>query len=148
MGANETFQPCDCFAKLPIANGKFPVVLYAHGAFCWRTTSLHQQTHWASRGFVVVAADHPGLQMYDWLNVLNLKTLPYSNQEGDLRGMLSAITDIASSAPSLASLAGHLDMERVAVTGWSAGTSGIAHVGDVADVMIAMAGVPPRGGPR
>jgi len=34
------------------------------------------------------------------------------------------------------------------VTGWSAGTEGIAYVGDVADVMIAMAGLASSGGTR
>merc|ERR1711972_498206 len=89
--ANVTYQSCDCFAELPIAAGVFPVILYIHGTAAFRTESLHQQTHWASRGFVVVAADHPGIQLYDIFGIADAHIPPKVDQEGDARGILAAL---------------------------------------------------------
>ena len=65
--ADNPWQDCDCVRDLPLddAHGPYPVVLFVHGTASFRHQSLHQMTHWASRGFVVVAADHPGLKLGD-----------------------------------------------------------------------------------
>lgn len=146
--ANVTRQPCDCYRDLPIADGPFPVVLMIHGFAAFRTASLHQQTHWASRGFVVVAADHPGIQLLDLLGVTDGHVLPKRNQEGDARAILAALSRLPASAPSLGRLAGHLDLGRLAVVGHSAGGFACDQLGDVADVLIPMSGFSPRPGPR
>ena len=59
--ADNPWQTCDCARDLELdaARGPYPVVLFVHGTASFRHQSLHQVTHWASRGFVVVAADHP-----------------------------------------------------------------------------------------
>ncbi len=118
--ADNPVQPCDCVRDLPLdgARGKYPVVLFVHGTASFRHQSLHFVTHWASRGFVVVAADHPGLKLGDLLAMACGGTSPPQNLSGDLDALIAAI-----GAPSgdLAFLAGHIDTTRVAVSGHSAG---------------------------
>jgi predicted dienelactone hydrolase len=53
MHYNQTFQAL----KMDISHGPFPVIVFVHGTAGWRTQSLNLQSHWASRGFVVVAAE-------------------------------------------------------------------------------------------
>uniref|UniRef100_A0A7S4LQ75 1-alkyl-2-acetylglycerophosphocholine esterase n=1 Tax=Oxyrrhis marina TaxID=2969 RepID=A0A7S4LQ75_OXYMA len=140
--SNVTYQACGCYRDLPVADGVFPVVVYIHGTAAFRTESLHQQTHWASRGFVVVAADHPGIQLYDLLNVVNLVIPPKTDQAGDARGVLKGLATPGGIA-GFKSLEGHMDMERVGITGHSAGGMACRDLGDVADVLIPMAGYAP-----
>ncbi|HET8707593.1 MAG TPA: hypothetical protein VFM46_14905, partial [Pseudomonadales bacterium] len=67
-------QACDCYASLPLdtQNGPYPVILLLHGSGSFRTASLSLAVHWASRGFVVMAADYPALQLKDFkTNPLN-----------------------------------------------------------------------------
>lgn len=140
--ANVTYQTCDCFEDLPVAVGSFPVVLYIHGTAAFRTESLHQQIHWASRGFVVVAADHPGIQLYDMLGIVDGLIPPKTNQSGDARGILTALQ--TSPPDSFEVISRHLDWTRVAVVGHSAGGFATDTLGDVADVLIPMAGFAPK----
>ena len=50
--------------QAPAETGSPPVV-FVHGTAGFRSQSLEIVTHWASRGFVVIAADHPGLYLGD-----------------------------------------------------------------------------------
>lgn len=143
---NETQQHCDCFYDLPIADGVFPVVVMIHGTAAFRTASMHQQTHWASRGFVVAAADHPGIQLYDLLNVVNAKLPPRTDQAGDARGMLIALEN--GNATGFDMLNGHMDFTKVGMVGHSAGGMALKDLGDVADVLIPMSGYAPNTGSR
>jgi dienelactone hydrolase len=145
--ANVTSQKCDCFRTLPVADGSFPVVLMVHGTAAFRTASLHQQTQWASRGFVVIAADHPGIQLKDLLGIVDFIPPPKRNQEGDVRGMLKAFADI-SALPDFSALQGHLDMSRVGIAGHSIGGMALKRMGDIADVLIPMSGGVPEAGAR
>ena len=63
------WQACSCYRDLPIdeGHGPYPVLVFVHGTAGFRTQSLSQLTHLASRGFVVLAADHPGLMLADIL---------------------------------------------------------------------------------
>jgi len=144
--ANITYQPCDCFDDLPVANGTFPVVVYVHGTAAFRTASLQQQTHWASRGFVVVAADHPGIQLFDLLGLVDGRLPPKVDQQSDVRGILTAMQKNLSQ--ELATLSGHLDWQKIAILGHSAGGFAADELGDVADVLISMAGFAPKLGKR
>ena len=47
--------------------GRGTPVVFVHGTASFRTQSLTQMTHWASRGFVVLAADHPKIRLKDLL---------------------------------------------------------------------------------
>lgn len=54
---------CECARDLPVddSHGPYPVVVFLHGAASFRAQSTFLMTHWASRGFVVVAPDLPGI---------------------------------------------------------------------------------------
>ena len=62
--------PCDCYRELPpdAEKGPFPVVVYVHGQASFRASAASQLAHWASRGFIAIAADHPGLVLRDTLS--------------------------------------------------------------------------------
>jgi fermentation-respiration switch protein FrsA (DUF1100 family) len=131
-------QVCDCKRGLPLdaEAGPYPVLVFVHGTAGFRTTNLENTVHWASRGFVVVAADHPGIQLKDMLGGFGLGG-GGSNQAGDARRMLEAL---ATPSGDLAFLAGHLDLTRVGAMGHSAGAQAVSGLGNVADVIIPYAG--------
>lgn len=125
--ADNPVQECDCVRELPLddAHGPYPVVVFIHGTAGFRHQSVHQATHWASRGFVVIAADHPGLMLGDLLaqfcpdDPSGAQNLP-----GDLDAMIGAL---AAPSGDLAFLAGKVAMDRLAVIGHSAGGSAAAN---------------------
>lgn len=123
--ADNPWQACDCTRDLPLdtAHGPYPVVLFVHGTASFRHQSLHITTHWASRGFVVVAADHPGLELHDMLAQACGGSPPAQDLSGNLDALIGAL---AAPAGDLAFLAGHVDATRIAVTGHSAGGSAAA----------------------
>ncbi|HEY5950153.1 MAG TPA: hypothetical protein VIV40_31875 [Kofleriaceae bacterium] len=123
--ADNPWQTCDCVRDLPLddKHGPYPVVVFVHGTASFRHQSLHQTTHWASRGFVVVAADHPGLQLGDMLAMACGGSAPAQNLSGDIDAVIAAL---GQPAGDLAFLGGHIDMTRVAITGHSAGASAAA----------------------
>lgn len=119
--ADNPWQACDCVRDLPLDSdhGPYPVVVFVHGTASFRHQSLSQVTHWASRGFVVIAADHPGLLLGDFLAML-CPDDPSGEQDlsGDVDALLAAL---ATPTGELAFLAGHVDVDRVGVAGHSAG---------------------------
>ena len=54
--------PCNCSSDIPadIDDGPYPLLVFIHGTGGFRYNSLMNMVHLASRGFVVIAADHPG----------------------------------------------------------------------------------------
>ncbi len=124
--ADNPWQDCDCFRDLPLdaAHGPFPVVVFVHGTAAFRHQSVSQTRHWASRGFVVIAADHPGLMLGDFL-AMACPDDPSGARDlsADIDAMLAAVT-----APTgdLGFLAGKLATDRVGIVGHSAGGSAAA----------------------
>ncbi|MBA3500169.1 MAG: alpha/beta fold hydrolase [Myxococcota bacterium] len=61
--AENAWLACDCYRDLPVdeRHGPYPIVFFLHGAASFRAQSAFLATHWASRGFVVVAPDLPGV---------------------------------------------------------------------------------------
>jgi len=115
------WQACDCVRELPLDDerGPYPVVVFVHGTAAFRHQSVTHAVHWASRGFVVVAADHPGLMLGDFLAQLCPgDSSGAQDLGGDLDAMLAAL---ASPAGDLSFLAGRIDTTRVGVAGHSAG---------------------------
>ena len=99
-------------------------MLFVHGTAAFRHQSLPIVTHWASRGFVVVAADHPGLDLGDFLAMACQQPQAGSQDlSGDLDAMIAAL---AAPAGDLGFLAGHVDAGRIAVAGHSAGAGAAA----------------------
>jgi hypothetical protein len=135
--ADNPLQDCDCHRDLPLdeAHGPYPVVLFIHGTAAFRTQSLTQMTHWASRGFVVISADHPKIQLKDALT--NLLGTGMADQVGDAKKILASVA--ALDGGPLAFLSGHLDATRLAVSGHSAGGGAAASFAAQAQVIIPMA---------
>jgi hypothetical protein len=128
------------FRDLPIdeEHGPYPVVLFVHGTASFRIASGSTMTQWASRGFVVVAADYPGMFLADMLGPTLDCLLPTTGPQdvpGDINTQMQAL-----SAPSgsLGFLAGHVDMTRVGLSGHSQGACITATLSTLANVRIVM----------
>lgn len=133
----------NCAEGLPFDKeaGPYPVLLFVHGTAGFRTTNVDNMTHWASRGFVVVAADHPGIRLKDLLASIGAGMLGNlgggggvaSGQAPEARAMLE---ELAKTQGDLAFLKGHIDMEKVGLVGHSAGGGAVSGLGDIADVIV------------
>jgi len=125
-------QPIDAFWELPLdtGHGPYPVHLHVHGTAAWRTASAHQHAHFASRGFIVLSADHPGINLKDMLAL----RVGGVDQEGDARLILEALREMEEE--DLKFLEGYVDMKRVALSGHSAGGGAVGRMADVGQVIL------------
>jgi predicted dienelactone hydrolase len=134
--AVNTYQDCDCYDDLPIdsAYGPYPIIIFVHGTASWETQSLTQMVHWASRGFVVVSARHPGLFLGDTLALI----CPFdATGVQDLGGDISAmLNEIRKPTADLAFLSGYIDADRMALTGHSAGGYAVTEEHDLEGVQV------------
>lgn len=128
-------QNCDCFADLTFAEGldQRPLIVYVHGTAAFRTQALPQMTHWASRGFVVIAMDHPRIRLKDILSRGGFLGGIFANQKRDVRRVVAALKR-SSTAPNF--LQNKIDFDRIALAGHSAGGNAIAGLGDLAGVKV------------
>lgn len=122
--AQATLASADTYADLPLdtAHGPYPLVILVHGTAAFRVASLTSQALWASRGFVVLAADHPGLYLADYI-ACGGQVAGQLDLSGDVDAELQAAT---SGSGDLAFLMGHVDGKRVALVGHSAGAYNVA----------------------
>jgi hypothetical protein len=123
--AEATIIDQQTYADLPLDDerGPYPVVIFVHGTASFRLGSWSTQALWASRGFVVAAADHPGLFLGDYLG--SSCGIPAPNQ--DLSADADAeIAALAAPSGDLAFLANHIDVKRLAFAGHSAGAYAVA----------------------
>jgi len=134
------YQYSNATFNLPLdtTHGPYPLIIFIHGTAGWKGQSQHQTEHWASRGFVVISANYPGIFLYDMLMESELHPVPKSNQSGDTRNLLTAIQ--AMKNPDFQFLNGHIDFTRVSIIGHSAGANALDQMGDIAQVLIPMAG--------
>lgn len=132
------WQPCDCWRDLPLdeEHGPYPAIVFVHGTASFRSQSLPQMVHWASRGFVVLAADHPGLRLADTLGSLCGAPMVPQDLAGNVQSVLAAVRGEAS---GLEFLGDRLDATRIGMAGHSAGGRAIASFGDDAQVLVPMA---------
>jgi alpha-beta hydrolase superfamily lysophospholipase len=123
--ADNPWQECDCYRDLPLddTHGPYPAIVFVHGTAAFRHQSLPLVTHWASRGFVVIAADHPGLYLADFLGQFCGITPPAQTLSSDVDALIGAI---AAPTGDLAFAAGHVDATRIGVIGHSAGGAAAA----------------------
>lgn len=139
--ADNPWQTCDCVRDAPLdtEHGKYPAIVFVHGTAAFRHQSLSIVTHWASHGFVVIAADHPGLVLGDLLGMACGAPAVPQALSANIDSELSALT---AASGELAFLAGHVDTSRVAIAGHSAGGSAAAEAGAKPNVraVISMAG--------
>jgi hypothetical protein len=123
-------QDCGCYRDLPMdaKHGPYPVVVFIHGTAGFRTQSLAHMEHWASRGFVVVAADYPGLYLGDALNLNLSNDLP-----GDTNKILAAL---GAPAGDIAFLKDRIDMTHAGLSGHSAGGAAVKGFGSTPGVRV------------
>jgi dienelactone hydrolase len=126
-----------------------PLVVFSHGFGGTRLQSVTLTTHWAGRGYVVVATDHAGRSLPDLLPCLFSPPLEGCALSFDDPGPadVSELLDALEAPPDW--LAPLLDLERVAVTGHSAGGGTTVTVGaddDRVDALVPMAGGDATGG--
>lgn len=135
--ADNATLACDCFRDLPLdtAHGPYPTVVFLHGAASFRAQSAFLATHWASRGFVVIAPDLPGIGLAALLG--GGASLP----TGKALDILDALRD---ADPAFSFVHPSLD-GRVAIVGHSLGAVLATTVADrpEIDVAISLAGVAP-----
>jgi len=132
------WQPCACWRDLPVdvEHGPYPTIVFVHGTASFRTQSLPQMVHWASRGFVVLAADHPGLTLGDTLGSVCGAGMVERDLAGDVAAMLAAAR---AETPELEFLGDRIDATRIGMAGHSAGGGAIAGFSDDAQVLVPMA---------
>ncbi len=131
--ADNPWQVSKSYRDLPMdeAHGPYPVVIFLHGTAGFRTQSLGHIEHWASRGFVVLAADYPGLYLADALEFKFMSNVPADTQK-----IVDALKVFSG---DLAFLKDRVDLSRLALVGHSAGGNGLQSFGDAARVLIPLA---------
>ena len=99
------------------ADGTFPVVMFSHGFTGMRLQSTFLTAHLASYGMIVVSTDHPSRDMYNQLGGTSANAP--QDAVADLFEALELVTAEGTTTGSL--LEGHVDADRVAAVGHSAG---------------------------
>ncbi len=102
---------------VPVAHGRFPIVVFSHGFGGFRDQSSFLTAWLASWGFVVAAPDHFSRDLTRLLG--GPAPDPATTDVQDLRATLTLITTKGASRSSR--FHGHLDTSRVAAVGHSAG---------------------------
>jgi dienelactone hydrolase len=128
---------CNCYRDLPIdtAHGPYPGVVFVHGLASFRIASAGTMAHWASRGFVVIAADHWGSYLSDFIGCPGKPTGPAQDLNRDVDALLSAMTNKTG---DLAFLGSSIDMTRVGISGHSLGGQAAANSGNKPNVQVVM----------
>lgn len=120
-------------APLRNAGQPYSVVVFSHGFGGMRLQSLDYAVHLASRGYVVLAPDHPGRMMGDLLPCLFSPPLDGCDLTG-MTGADPAIADVEDTVDWLFAggtfLDGQVDLSHMAMTGHSAGGGTTASVLD------------------
>jgi hypothetical protein len=119
--ADSPLQPCDCVRDLPMdtVHGPYPLVVFIHGTAGFKTQNLDNAVHWASRGFVVMSANHPGLEIASFVGGGG----GMANLAANVKSEVAAIT---AASGELAMFAGHVDTTNIGLVGHSAGGNGVA----------------------
>jgi dienelactone hydrolase len=114
----------------------YPVVVFSHGFGGFRLQSVDFATHLASRGYVVVAADHPGRSLGAVLPCLFTPPLEGCDLEAwggedPAPPQIDAILDwLELAAADGGALAGALDLDHIGLSGHSAGGATASREGD------------------
>ncbi|MEV1285654.1 alpha/beta hydrolase [Micromonospora sp. NPDC049679] len=101
--------------NVPLADGRFPIVLYSHGLHSMPAHHAALTTRWAAAGFVVVAPAYP----YTNLRTARFDRGDVRNQPADAWHVINQVRVLNDVPGDL--FAGRLDTARVAAAGHSAG---------------------------
>ncbi|KAA0236101.1 MAG: hypothetical protein JJLCMIEE_00770 [Acidimicrobiales bacterium] len=102
-------------ADVAVADGEFPLVLFSHGNTGVRFQSIFYTEALASHGFVVVAPDHTGNTITDSSRTVEAA----ADRPADISFLIDAIETMNADADD--ALFGHIDLDRIGVTGHSYG---------------------------
>jgi len=105
----------------PVAEGRFPVVLFSHGLTGRPSDYRPLLERWSAAGFVVVAPSYPHTSR----GALDYQVLDVVNQPADASHVLTRV--LALDARAGDPLRGHLATDRVGAAGHSAG--GVTTIG-------------------
>jgi hypothetical protein len=135
-----TYAECKCYRDLPpdVAHAPYPASITVHGTAAFRVTSLAQMDHWASRGFVVLAADHPGMQLSDALATVNCSGTGIAQDTLHTRDVPAMVNALASPAGELAFLQDIVEGDNISVAGHSQGGDYAAAASGLAGVKLVM----------
>lgn len=105
----------------PMADGRYPVALFSHGFAGFNTQSSELTSHVASWGFVVAAPEHQSRDLTNQIGMLFGTTKTYGPHPdvADLSATIDLLTSENAKAGS--PFEGHLDLDRIAAFGHSAG---------------------------
>jgi predicted esterase len=129
-------MPCkNCFRDIPIddAHGPYPGVIFIHGTGSFRCANLTANTLWASRGFVVIAADHPTMYLSDFINCNSNKIA--QDLPRDVTAMVQGMT---AQSGDFAFLGKSIDMSRIGISGHSQGAGAAAQLATQPNVQVDM----------
>jgi hypothetical protein len=134
---------CDCYRDLPIAtsHGPFPAVVFVHNLGTAGVSSIGIVSHWASRGFIVVALDHPKIHLQDVLAYASIGWCTASGVTEDTERTRDVPAELAMlRAPSgdFAFLEGAVDVTRMAVVGHGEGATFAAKAAGESGVRLIM----------
>ena len=133
------------YLDLPVAEGQYPVVMFAHGFAGYRRQSSGMMAHLASWGFIVTAAENSGINLANTLN----GGAPGADQGPTLMEATLALLT-AENSNSNSDFSGRVDLEHIGVMGHSMGTSTAINVAarDEVSTWVALAGAGFGAGPE
>jgi pimeloyl-ACP methyl ester carboxylesterase len=144
---------CECYRDLPLDtdHGPYPVVVFIHGLGSMRISSMSATAQWASRGFIVIAADHPGDMLTDFLVNIGFGWAEGCSSSGadpgdmaaEANGVIAALKAKSSGFDFLGSAA---DTTRMALGGHSQGGGTVAAMANTEGVKVVITLAPLGGG--
>jgi hypothetical protein len=134
---------CDCYRDLPIAtsHGPFPAVVFAHNLGTAGVSSIGIVAHWASRGFIVLALDHPKIHLQDVLAYASIGWCTASGVTEDVdrtRDVPAELAMLRAPSGDFAFLEGAVDATRIAVVGHGEGATFAAKAAGESGVRLIM----------
>jgi dienelactone hydrolase len=137
------------FRDAPVADGKFPLIIFSHGNGGFRMQNVFWCEHLASHGYIVVAPDHTGNSA---ATIINGLLVPYNNDR--IQAAKDRPLDVSFLIDQMdiwnkggdSRFAKKLDMDKIGVGGHSFGgftSTWVAEIDDRVDAIVPMAGAAP-----
>jgi hypothetical protein len=149
--AKNKLAVCECYRDLPLDtdHGPYPAVVYIHGLGSMRVASESTMAVWASHGFVVIAADHPGDMLTDFLAGFGaLEGCTGSGADpGDMAFEANAVMAAMNAKSAGFDFFGtSMDLTRMALGGHSQGGGTVAGMANTPNVKVVITLAPLGGG--
>lgn len=128
---------------LPVdkSHGPYPVIVFVHGTASAIISHVKLCSHWASRGYIVLMADNPGIQMKDMLSstpgvlgmAQSLSQFASHTQKADTEAIIS---HIKTQSTPFDFLKGVVDKTRIGLGGHSWGGFTVGELGTIDGVKV------------